>query len=86
MYNGWPSYETWLVNLWLTNDPLLDAAARQVAGSARDVTTTADALQAFVEERSPLAYEPSLYSDLLTAAMRLVDWRCLVEHYRQEAR
>jgi len=86
VYTGWPTYETWLVALWLGNDPTSDADCHHLLGAARTTEDGADALQAYVEERSPLSEQASLYSDLLGAALRMVDWRRIAEHYRDDLR
>ena len=45
-YNGWSTKETWLVHLWLTNDPTSDAAWRAVAVEVGDAYRLADVLRA----------------------------------------
>src|SRR5439155_26953515 len=38
-YNGWSNYETWCVNLWLSND---EGTYRHCRSRARDDTNTAE--------------------------------------------
>jgi hypothetical protein len=33
-YNGWSNYETWVTNLWLTNDENTYAQCREIAEAA----------------------------------------------------
>jgi len=80
-YNGWPSYETWLVFTWLTNDPLPYEDCVSLAKSVDDAHAAADALRDYVEELSPLLGEASLYTDLVTAALGRVDWAALARHF-----
>jgi hypothetical protein len=84
-YHGWPTYETWLVYTWLTNDAAtygLVLATLADAGSSH----ADEALKMLVEEMEPLAEEVGLHHDLLTASYGHVDWRALatafVEHGR----
>ena len=80
-YQGWPSYETWLTYIWLSNDPLLDETCMLLAKSATALSNAADALAEFVEEHLPALEAASLESDLLRAALYHVDWRCLADRY-----
>ncbi len=80
-YNGWPSYETWLVFTWLTNDPVTYEDCVSLARSADDAHDAADALKGYVEEQSPLVEEASLYTDLVNAALSRVDWVALARHF-----
>jgi hypothetical protein len=82
-YNGWPSYETWLLNLWLGNDPATDAICRELVAEAGSLREAAETLKALVEEDSPFQEQSGLYVDLLGAAFARVDWRALAEHYRR---
>jgi hypothetical protein len=80
-YNGWPSYETWLVYLWLTNDPDTDALCRELVAHAWTPAEAAEALKSYVEEASPLVGQASLYVDLLTAVLRHVDFDEIALHF-----
>ncbi|MBT9281990.1 MAG: hypothetical protein KM312_04950 [Hydrogenibacillus schlegelii] len=66
-YNGWKNKETWLVHLWLTNDPGTYEAAREAALQGPE------SLKTLVEERV-LPEEASLAADLLSTALAWVDW------------
>jgi hypothetical protein len=88
-YNGWHNYETWTVHLWLSNDQsscdYWRSAAREswesVEADAVFSRSTAarfalaDRLKEEIEAGDPIAEaEPSLYSQLLTAAISDVNW------------
>jgi len=88
-YNGWPSYETWLVYTWLTNEASIDEECRAIARAAHpveatdrpeDVARVAEALRAYVEEESPLIDVASLYADLVVAALGHVVWEAIARH------
>jgi hypothetical protein len=84
-YHGWPTYETWLVYSWLTNDAatygLVLATVSEAAPGRAD-----EALKALVEEMEPLAEELGLHRDLLTAAYGHVDWRTLANAFNEHDR
>ena len=87
-YNGWSNYETWVTNLWLTNDENTYIQCREIAeaafaGARSSETLTrparyrldfADALKELVSAGHPLQDSPGLYSDLLTGALKEVNW------------
>ena len=88
-YNGWTNYETWLTNLWLSNDEGIYARCRAIsedtfAAATSSPTLTrleryrldfADAMKELVIEGNPLVDSAGLYCDLLTGALREVNWR-----------
>ena len=83
-YNGWPSYETWLVFTWLTNDPVTYEDCASLVKLADDAHDAADALKGYVEDLSPLLEEASLCTDLVTAALGRVDWVALARHFQDD--
>lgn len=81
-YNGWSNRETWLVNLWLTNDEdsstLLEDAARRKGG----LYDQAEWLETVVRESYERQYQQgSLWADLMGTALNRVNWYELVEKY-----
>ncbi len=83
-YNGWANYETWLVNVWMTNDDCSqrywDLIARSHHGrSARN---------ARCKLANRLKYElgqvpddlSGFHKDMLNAALCEVDWNELASH------
>jgi len=84
-YNGWPTYETWLVYSWLTNDA---ATYGMVIATLSEVGTghADEALKTLVEETAPLAEEVGLHHDLLTAAYGHVDWQALAKAFAEHDR
>ena len=76
-YNGWSNRETWVVNLWLTND---EATYNAVRGM------TADEIEAFIDD---LYFEGGVYcdkglpsgfiADLVNSALAHVDWDEIAE-------
>jgi hypothetical protein len=80
-YNGWPSYETWLVALWFDNDPETQSLVQGLVAAAESLYDAAQALKALVEELSPLGETSGLHVDLLTAALSHVDWQAVARHF-----
>jgi len=98
-YNGWTSYETWAVNLWVDNEEgsqdWRDEIVEEAIESARcddeiiDVGGVVDCvseqLQALIVDGNPLLGSNSLYLDLLTAALGEVNWREIADHWVEDA-
>lgn len=79
-YNGWTNYETWLVNLWMSNDEYSESAMRDAIREGG-----ADALKDLVMEMVTAGVESSsLTADLLGAALCEVNWREIAEHYTDD--
>ena len=98
-YNGWTNYETWLVNLWMSNDAGSDEHYRETAQEIYDdaqsdqhftkeeraTLTLADRLKDEHEEsQSQLTGVTGFWADLLSAAMSEVNWHEIAEHYIED--
>ena len=80
-YNGWPNYQTWAVNNWLTGS---DETTYKIAINLvqeqpgdHDWRDAADSIEKYVRGRLP--NDASLLSDLLDHALRQVEWKAVVE-------
>lgn len=94
-YNGWTNYETWLVALWIDNEPATNAERECLAQDAWDnahadqISTReqkakyklAESLKEWIEGMNPLADTADLFSDLLRAALSEVDWYDIAENF-----
>lgn len=77
-YNGWTNRETWLVNLWLTND---ECYYDELCGIVKNFETTyeqAEELERYVHWIVDKD-EASMASDLLTASLGRVSWYEIAE-------
>lgn len=83
-YNGYSSKFTWLVSLWLDNDYGLYSLLREWAKEVKSKQQLADQVKDFVEEQNPLAAEASMYSDMMSYTIALVDFNEVVEGYWEE--
>lgn len=86
-YEGWTNRETWLVNLWLTNEEGLYRDACEAAGimSGADLDDwLSDYVRVnFAENAHP--WLGGLVGDLLGAALNRVDWREIGEAFTEAA-
>jgi len=83
-YNGWSNYETWAVNLWLTNEEgsyrYWTDRTREVIAECANEDADRSALSRLAEELKESTHEAcaiekaSLASDLMNAALGEVDW------------
>lgn len=84
-YNGWSNYETWAVNLWLSND---EGSYRHWTDRTRELVaecgggdTDRSALARLARELKDAVHEEcaipkaNLAADLMSAALGEVDWR-----------
>lgn len=78
-YNGWSNHETWLVNLWLTND---ESSYNTLVEAIELPTSTAGAEWLEEEVRWALSEQTGsacLWSDLLNLSIDRVNWLEVVE-------
>lgn len=89
-YNGWYNYETWLANLWQTNDSgsceYWEERARECleyADCSKDnaASSLADEMEAEFDECCEAVGMAGLLADLLNAAGREINWREIADHY-----
>ena len=78
-YNGWANRETWLVNLWLTNEPNTEKTLIEIAESNSELYEKSDQLKDFVytlcmgENSEINGTASSLVCDLVTNSLDSVE-------------
>lgn len=73
-YQGWTNYETWAVNLHITNDYSSNKYWRERAEELNDELKLADELKAWLDDYAEKVEKYLLLSDLLNAALKKVDY------------
>ena len=97
-YNGWSNYETWLVNLWMDNEP----GGKEFIWEWLEVSTTGSALAGEEPSVSGITYAlsrylketyaedadnldlPPFWKDLLNGALSEVSWMEIASHIMEE--
>jgi hypothetical protein len=91
--NGWKNYETWVVNLWLTNtsgdcDYMSEQAREALDAEAGDKVTATHTLAGWLEgwhdERNPAGELDGPFADLLNHALGCVDWYEIAQYVIDE--
>jgi hypothetical protein len=90
-YNGWPNYETWAVNIWLTNEPDTYERLMSVVQNCDTLSVQAETLREWIRPdegdtwdndgqgmTSLMAVPVGMYVDLLAAAFDMVQWREII--------
>jgi hypothetical protein len=96
-YNGWNTYETWLVNVWLTNEEWSSEELERIVAEVKDevdpedrVEVLAGRLESWVDsepdEGGLIPQVKGLAGDLMRGALREVDWRELAKNWLEEGR
>lgn len=85
-YNGWTNYETWCVNLWLSNDEGTYNEVNDLLLQEQSVHEAETALSDFVEGLAESTCEGSISGasfvvDLLGSALANVNWTEIVESW-----
>jgi hypothetical protein len=75
-YQGWSNYETWATMLWIDNDCGLYSMFHDTDSNLAELSDYefAGFIQDTIEQFNPLADKAGLYSDLMSSALRDVDW------------
>lgn len=88
-YNGWSNRETWLVNLWMTNDVGDDDYLRALANDGRPIYERSDELKetltdAWNEISNGSGFGWGLWIDLMNDALGTVDWREIIQNHEED--
>ena len=80
-FYGWSNYETWSVNLWLSNEEGTYNYWAEQADGAADVYSLSRQLRAEHEDAVPVEINAVGWAaDLLGAAIQAVNWEEIARH------
>lgn len=85
-YNGWSNRETWIVNLWLTNEECYYYELQDIIHGFEESYEQAEELEKYVRFIVARLDEPSLTSELLSTSLGRVDWLEIVQSNQEETR
>jgi hypothetical protein len=85
-YNGWTNRETWLVHLWLSNEPATYETARELARTSQSDLAAGTAIHVWLMgDDAPWPIPTTgLLTDLIGQALYRVDWRAIGRAFREE--
>ena len=79
-YNGWSNRETWVVNLWMTNEECYYNELCNIIRNFDEAYEQAEGLEAYIRFILDGAGQASgLASDLLSTSLGRVDWLEIIE-------
>lgn len=82
-YNGWTNYPTWNVMLWIDNDEYMCEEARRVVQKLDDYDAE-KAIKEWIEEMNPVGESASMWTDIMSWALAIVDWHAIVKALKEE--
>ena len=78
-YNGWSNRETWMVNLWMTNEECYYYKLCDILKSYETVSEQAEQLEEYVHFIVESVASQGLVGDMLTSSLGRVDWLEIIE-------
>jgi len=84
-HNGWTNYETWLVVCWIDNEQKFIEVLKKIVNKKVEFEVHRDdelkeVIEEYVMGTNPKA---TLRMDLINSALSRVNWKEMVEHYKE---
>ena len=80
-YNGWTNYETWVTNLYITNDIALNNYLKSLISNKKSVAGKASDMAWMMSEMfEESTFSDKLVLDLLRAAFDRIRWVEIIQH------
>lgn len=77
--NGWSNRETWVVNMWLTNDECYYQELCSIIKNFDTVAEQAEEIEQYAHWIIDIDEPSSIASDLLSTSLGRVDWHEIAE-------
>ena len=81
-YNGWSNYETWVVNLWITNTQQYYEGLCRIVSSKDDLRHKAEALEDWLRFEYDGEYA-SVWAELVNHSLGRVNWCEIIENNQE---
>jgi len=78
-YNGWSNRETWMVNMWLTNEECYYHELCAILKNFESADEQAEELESYVRFIVGADESGGMTTDLLTTSLGRVDWLEITE-------
>ena len=73
-YKGYRNKTTWTLAIWIKTDESLNNYWRHKANTLSELELSKE-LQSYFEQRNPLQNQYTIYSNLLTDSLELINWK-----------
>ena len=88
-YKGWPNYETWAVNVWLTTEPMCYERLMSIVQNPDTLGEQSTALKEWIRhDQGDMADNAApggagMYVALLASAFDMVDWKEIIQNKQE---
>jgi nucleotide-binding universal stress UspA family protein len=85
-YNGWSNHETWLMNLWLTNEESYYHEMMRILSTYTSLNDQAEALLEFMQNEHEELEVTGVWSDIISNTLWRANWHEIAEANTEEVR